>query len=73
MHDLVIFIGSAIFSSGIAWGAFKRLQKDVNAIGRKINEGEKDALRRHHNVSMVLILVAPSEKEREIVELMKES
>ena len=67
------FVLGVAFSAGITYGLFQRMRKDVNAIGRKLNEGEKDALRRHHNVSMVLMLVAPPEKEREIVELMKES
>lgn len=75
VHTLLIMVSaaiSAIFSAGIAWATFKRLQKDVNCMGKKINDINENALRRHHNVSMVLMLVAPAEKEREIVELMKE-
>jgi hypothetical protein len=31
---LVIWIVSMIFGAGAAWGAFKTLRKDVNAIGQ---------------------------------------
>jgi len=71
LHILLVAI-SSIFSAGIAWASFKQLRKDVNAIGKKINDSERDALRRHHNVSLVLMLAAPAKKEHEICELLKE-
>ena len=73
---IAIAVGSALlsatFSAGIALGALRRVRTDVNAIGGKIKAAERDALRRHHNVSLVLMLAAPIEKEREICELLKE-
>jgi len=49
-----------------------QIRGDLNNMGRKLTDAEKAALRRHHNVSLVLMLAAPLKKEHEICELLKE-
>jgi hypothetical protein len=51
----------------------KDLRGDMNGMGRKINETNATAARRHQNISLVLMLVAPTAKESEISNLLKES
>lgn len=49
-----------------------QIRSDLKNIGMKVAEQDKNNLRRHHNVSMVLMLAAPQKKEHEICELLKE-
>jgi hypothetical protein len=69
---ILIFVGTAIFSTGVAWGTLARVRKDVDGIGRKVNTGERVAARRYHNISLAVMQVAPPSKESEISQLLKE-
>lgn len=69
---VLIFVAGLIFSAGIAWGTLARVRRDVDGIGRKVNEGERIAARRYHNCSLAILQAAPPEKESEISQLLKE-
>ena len=69
---VLLFIGGGIFSLGVSWANVKRMRKDIDGIGRKVNEGEKIAARRYHNCSLAIIQAAPEKKENEISQLLKE-
>jgi hypothetical protein len=75
LHVLLPFVG-VVFSAGGFYVyvklSLKQVRTDINNIGRKVGDAEQNALRRHHNVSLVLMLAAPPSKEHEICELLKE-
>jgi len=69
---VLIFVISTIFSAGAAWAIFKRQGRDINGIGRKVNQEQATAARRYHNISLAILISAPEAKESEISELLKE-
>jgi hypothetical protein len=73
---LAVAIAGYIFSMGAfyAWtsGAIKELKKDMNGIGRKVNDDETIAARRYHNISVAMVVCSPADKESEISSLLKE-
>lgn len=48
------------------------LYKDVNGIGGAVRRNEDAAARRHHNVSLAIILIAPVAREKEVCEFLRE-
>ena len=45
---------------------------DLSGIGGKVSRIDRDAARRHHNITQVLLLVSPQEKEEGVSKLLKE-
>jgi uncharacterized protein YneF (UPF0154 family) len=85
---LLLVLGGMLFSTGgfyvyvklslarlkeDAATTHQQIRSDVNNIGRKVGNVESDMRRRHNNVSLVLMLVAPTDKEEEICSLLKEA
>ncbi len=74
--EAVIFpILSLVFGAGGAYFLIQQSRKDVNGLGSKVNREAMKAARRHHNVSLSLMLLAPNDKalKQQIAEMLKES
>ena len=69
---LLIFLFSASFSAGVAWGFVRGYGRDLTNVGRKVNGDREDAARRYHNLSLAILIAAPPSKESEISRLLKE-
>lgn len=50
----------------------KELLADLSGIGNKVTRAERDALRRHHNVTEAVLIAAPETKQPQIVGLLRE-
>jgi hypothetical protein len=72
-----------IFSAGILYANVRQLRKDMNGIGRKHADTQKEndrlrelavtaADRRYHNVSLAIMLISPNAREKEVCEFLKE-
>jgi hypothetical protein len=61
------------FGAGGAWFFIKQSRKDVNGLGAKVNAEIKTSARRHINIALALMLVAPTEEIRKkIADLLRE-
>ena len=80
---LGIAIVGWIFTAGVLWNRMEQFRKDLNGIGRKHADYQKDndrlremafaaADRRYYNVSLAIMLISPSAREKEICEFLKE-
>ncbi len=74
------FSGQALyFALSIAFGAggmyylVRQSRKDVNGLGRKVNQEINRAAMRHQNLTVALMVLAPESKRERIAELLKES
>ena len=48
------------------------LYRDLNGVGNRVRLNEDAAARRYHNLSMSLLIAAPTTKESEVSQLLKE-
>jgi hypothetical protein len=59
IDKIVIASVSAVFGAGVAWATLKRMGKDVNGIGRKVNRLKDAAL-----------VFCPPEQRKEIAQFL---
>lgn len=65
-----IFLITAVFQAGMVFAAFRRLKKDVDGVGRKVNRMDED--RRRQAVMTVIVLMRISTKitDQELADLL---
>jgi hypothetical protein len=62
-----------VFGAGGAWFFIKQSRKDVNGLGMKVNNEVRQSSRRHINIVLALMLVAPDDSARKkLADLLKE-
>lgn len=49
------------------------LYRDLNGVGNRVRVNQDAAARRHQNISLAIVHAAPPNKEKELVELLKEN
>lgn len=65
---------SLAFGAGGAWFLIRQSRKDVNGLGSKVNAEVRQSARRHINIALCLMLLAPSDElRRKVSDLLKES
>jgi hypothetical protein len=71
--ELLKLLAMLAFGMGGAWFFIKQSRKDVNGLGYKVNAEIRQSARRHINVALCLMLVAPDDATRKkISDLLKE-
>jgi hypothetical protein len=71
--DVLREVLALAFGAGGAYFFLKQARKDVNGLGYKVNAEVKQSARRHINVVLSLMVLAPDEvTKRKIADLLKE-
>lgn len=66
MYALVYVLGLA-FVAGGAWASFKRLQRDVNGLGRKLTGHMADEAKERERNRLRILLSAAADKREEMI------
>jgi hypothetical protein len=61
------------FGAGGAYALLKQNRKDVDGVGRKVNNEISKSSVRHQNITIALMLMASDEQKDKIADLMKET
>jgi len=72
-YEVLYYLMALAFGAGGAYVLLKQSRKDVNGVGRKLNDELARSATRHHNVSLALMLLAGDEHREKVSELLKES
>ena len=78
--DSLMALAGALFTTLFTAGGFymyvrmslKEMREDISGIGNKVAKNEREALKRYHNATIALAFVAPEEKEKDVISLLRE-
>lgn len=75
MIDILAAIGAAvsvIFTAGGLYFSFRRQQRDLNGIGRKVGTQEQTATRRYQRITLALLKICKEDARDFLTEFLKE-
>jgi hypothetical protein len=69
-------LAGTLFGAGVAWGILRSglqgVRKDLNGLGLKVRDGEKQNARHQGNVDRAILTMCPEEKRVNIAQLLKD-
>lgn len=71
-NSMLVPAVALVFGAGQTAFLIKQSRRDVTGIGLKVNGEALKAARRHHNLTLSLMLSAPVDKHQQIADLLKE-
>lgn len=61
------YVAGLIFLAGGAYAQFRRMRRDVNGVGRKLNEHMRKSDIDRERAMLISILLAPAERREELL------
>ena len=76
MHEAGYSLAGFIFAAGIFYATTRaeiaQIKKDMNGLGNRLRVSDDEQKRKHTNIGLALMLIAPVDKEKEVCDFLRE-